>query len=273
MGTRVINVNGINRKKTYILEKINQFIHHSYLNKFIDTPKVDEDKLFLLVAMCKDVDIDEKILEPYIITTILVQVALDVHEEVSTADNLGDLEQKQQQLKVLAGDYFSGLYYSLLSQIEDITMIKSIAHCIKLINEHKIRVYRKDSSYEDTIVDSLKIIEGELFINIANTFGLSKWKSLLSEFLLIKRLYKEKGKFLATGASIMVNFLNTEAKDLNSGDTNQAAITKLDVMITNTRERIQNIMTNSTIDPVILNSLQLMINEVDQPEHYIVEEG
>ncbi|MBM7661243.1 heptaprenyl diphosphate synthase [Bacillus mesophilus] len=263
-------MNDINRKKTYILEKINQFIHHSYLNKFIDTPKVDEDKLFLLVAMCNDAEIDDKTLETYIITTILVQVALDVHEEVSTAEKLGDLEQKKQQLKVLAGDYFSGLYYSLLSQIEDITMIKSIAHCIKLINEHKIRVYRQDSSYGDTIVDSLKIIEGELFINIANTFGLSNWKSLLLEILLLKRLYKEKGKYIETGHSVMINFLNSEARDLNSS----ASVTKLDVMIMNTRERIQNIISSSTIDSAILERIHLIINKVDiQPVHSILEEG
>jgi heptaprenyl diphosphate synthase len=257
----VINVSDINRKKAYMLEKINQFIHHSYLKKFIDIPKVDEDKLFLLVAMCNDLELDENILETYIVTTMLVQVALDVHEEVSILENLQDLEQKQQQLKVLAGDYFSGLYYSLLSQVEDITMIKSIAHCIKLINEHKIRVYRQDSSYQDTILDSLRIIESELFINIANTFKLTDWKSIVSEVLLLKRLYKEKIQFLETDSSVIINFLLE--KSTSNSEVVDKGVANLDVMISNTRERIQTILTKTTINPSIINSLQPMIKGFD----------
>ncbi|WP_456278539.1 heptaprenyl diphosphate synthase component 1 [Bacillus sp. AK128] len=262
----------INRKKTYMLEKINQFIHHSYLKKFIDTPKVDEDKLLLLVAMCDHIDYEkDKTIEAYIITTMLVQVALDVHEEVSTKDDLGDLEQKQQQLKVLAGDYFSGLYYSILAQIEDIQMIKTIATSIKRINEHKIRVYRQESSYLETMIDSLRIIESELFVNVAQTLKLTGWSSLIGEILLLKRLYKEKFQYIDRNSSLLSHHL---IKENSSSKTAENKITaNIDLMIMNTQERIQSILTKTTIESSIIKSLRELIRSFDRQVHQIVEEG
>jgi heptaprenyl diphosphate synthase len=269
-------VSDINRKIAYMLEKINQYIHHSYLKKFIASPKVDEDKLFLLVAMCSDLELDKDTIESYIITTMLVQVALDTHEEVSVSTRLQDLEQKEQQLMVLAGDYYSGLYYSLLAEIEDIKMVQTLATSIKHINEHKIRVYRQDSSYQNSIIESLKIIESELFRNIADSFHLSIWQEMIPEILLLKRLYKEKAQFVETGSSFVFKYLvDEESKLLNktNRDFERRVLTNFDLTIMKTRERIQTILTNKEIHSSILSSLQLMVNSFEHPMHQIVEEG
>ena len=52
-------------------------------------------------------------MQNYALSTMLIQIALDTHEHISNES----VEEKNRQLTVLAGDYFSGLYYKLLADI------------------------------------------------------------------------------------------------------------------------------------------------------------
>jgi heptaprenyl diphosphate synthase len=273
-------VSDINRKTADMLDKINQFIHHSYLKKFLNTPQVDEDKLFLLVAMCDDLRISPETFDSYIITTILVQVALDTHEQVSVSTNMTDKEQKVQQLKVLAGDFYSGLYYKLLAEIDDIQMIKILAEGIKLINEHKIRVYRQDLTYQVSLIDSIKIIESELFRNIANSHQLPFWKEIIPEILLLKRLYIEKGKLEKNGYSIISSYLMKEMYEessiqaISNGELEKRVHGTLERTIVLTSKRIQMLLEQKeAVHSSIFSNLQSMVKRFERQMHLIVEEG
>ncbi|MCT8138888.1 heptaprenyl diphosphate synthase component 1 [Anaerobacillus sp. CMMVII] len=107
----MILINYINEEIKQIKERFYERIKHPYINKFIEDPNLDEDRLFLLYSMLEEQKLAKKSLNEYIITTLLVQAALDTHETVSTSSVSSDRVKKERQLSVLAGDYYSSLYY------------------------------------------------------------------------------------------------------------------------------------------------------------------
>ena len=114
----VKRINNIKELKQVIETKA----YHPYLQKHIEKPVVDEDKLLLLWGLFNELDISNDERNHYILSTMLVQIALDTHEKVSNTNvtlEKSDL-LKSRQLTVLAGDFYSGLYYQVLSEVGNI---------------------------------------------------------------------------------------------------------------------------------------------------------
>src|SRR5699024_12275108 len=99
--------------------------------------------------------------ERYIITTMLVQLALDTHDKVSVDDILETRTKSQipNQLTVLAGDYYSGLYYFLLSEIDDFELIHVLATALKEINEQQMNLYYTERLSSEEFIYIIKSIE------------------------------------------------------------------------------------------------------------------
>ncbi|KKI88793.1 hypothetical protein WQ54_30265 [Bacillus sp. SA1-12] len=165
---------------------------HPYLDKYISVPKLDEDKLLLFYAIFDEIDLSDDVKESYITTAMLVQTALDTHDNVTIANDIDSTEFVQRQLTVLAGDYYSGLYYFMLSEVKDFKMVRALAMAIREINEHKISLYQDDQANMQSILDSLLIVETALFNRVADLLKLNHWKLLSTSFLTYKRLSHEK---------------------------------------------------------------------------------
>ncbi|HZH61577.1 MAG TPA: heptaprenyl diphosphate synthase component 1 [Metabacillus sp.] len=167
-------------------------LEHPFLVKHLPSPKIDEDKLLLLYAIFDEIDLSDELKKSYILTAMLVQIALDTHDAVTTNHNIKSDEFVQRQLTVLAGDYFSGLYYLLLSEIKDIKMVRTLAMAIKEINEHKIKLYHDHHQKLTSVMDSLQVVETSLFQHVADHFKLNSHKVFSIQFLTYKRLSHEK---------------------------------------------------------------------------------
>ncbi|MEW9674711.1 heptaprenyl diphosphate synthase component 1 [Lentibacillus sp. L22] len=173
---------------------INKHMQHTYLDKYIRSAIIPEEKLFVLLSVINTKGLSESQKDTYIITAMLVQIALDTHDTVVkvTDPAEGKQEKRRKQLSVLAGDYYSGLYYSLLANSNDFDMIHVLATAIKEINEAKMNLYYLATDSLEKYVQIVKKVESLLFVRIAmhvNEFAII---GLLENWLLENRLVHEK---------------------------------------------------------------------------------
>ncbi|MGR5994975.1 heptaprenyl diphosphate synthase component 1 [Bacillus cereus] len=175
-----------------IKEKLMEKLCHPYFINYIEEPFIDEEKIALLYGALKSANLHIEQIEHYVVTIMLVQIALDTHERVSNKAGEEEIEfHKCRQLTVLAGDYYSGLYYYLLSMNRDIVLIRALAEGIKEINEHKIMLYQKAHETTDDIMKSVVTIESALLQKTCDHFHLSHWKPFITYVLGGNRLQKE----------------------------------------------------------------------------------
>ncbi|PLR82781.1 heptaprenyl diphosphate synthase [Bacillus canaveralius] len=199
----------LREKLAEIKEHIKAKASHPYLLKHVEAPDIDEDKLILLLSLLNQLDLSKAEIDRYALTITLIQIALDTHEHVTNSKALKDSSQNMQrrQLTVLAGDYYSGLYYKFLAEIDNISMIRTLAEGIKNINEHKITVYQRDTDGVDKLMNSIRKIESSLFEKISEYFHAGAWNEVASNLLLVKRLMAERKQFLQASPSIVFEIL------------------------------------------------------------------
>jgi heptaprenyl diphosphate synthase len=191
--------------KDIIIQKISL----SYLQQFIQSPFIDEDKLLLLISMLDHHGLSKLEMEDFVVTPMLVQIALDTHEHVSNSSAKIEIETslKLRQLTVLGGIYYSSLYYKILADTNNLAMIRALADGIKDINENKILLYQKDFDEIEKLMNCIMIIESSLLNKIADYLHEKGWKEVASHFLFIKKLLLEKSVFIQEGTSLLFEAL------------------------------------------------------------------
>ncbi|MFB6466001.1 heptaprenyl diphosphate synthase component 1 [Cytobacillus sp. Hz8] len=203
----------------HVKKQIEKRVLHPYLIRFITSPKIDQQKLLILTSMLQKLGLTKNQLETYAVTTMLIQIALDTHDTVKTDENQ---EQRNLQLTVLAGDYYSGLYYKILAENKDIDLIRILAEGIKDVNEQKINLYQKEFKHMDDLMECVKKIESALFTKINHFFHCSSWNPFVQNFLLLKRLLAERKYFLQRGNSIVIEGMNRLIQSNNCEQVNNS---------------------------------------------------
>ncbi|TFE03089.1 heptaprenyl diphosphate synthase component 1 [Jeotgalibacillus salarius] len=200
----------MNETVQHILDQI----HHPYLHAAIGQPEIDMDRLSLLLLPFylknKYTELDQS----YVSTAILIQQALDTHEKVSSNSE----SHRIKQLTVLAGDYYSGLYYKILSEIPDIELIRKIAHSIEEINEHKIEISSAHSLSENEFLRSLTKIESSIIASLFKHLGFEEMVPLAEKLLLIQRLKQEEVMFSDGKYSSLFDFFKHGKNHIKSSD-------------------------------------------------------
>ncbi|MEH7236591.1 heptaprenyl diphosphate synthase component 1 [Bacillus sp. JJ1562] len=270
----MIDLHDIKEIVADLKERIEDKTRHSYLQRYMETPSIDEDKLLLLYSICEDLLLPKEQLTNYIVTTMLVQQALDTHESVPNRLSYSDERMRGQQLAVLAGDYFSGLYYYLLAEASDITFIRILAEGIKDVNEAKIYLYQMDHEQIDKLFLCVTAVESAVFRNIVKSFQIEKWEELVQNFLLLKRLLLERDLYLEDGNSILFNTLikiGSQEKHNQKTDVLYEFNKHLSLVSKKLEESLE---LNPKINKILLNRInELHLKGTTLSLNKIVEEG
>ncbi|MEN0659925.1 heptaprenyl diphosphate synthase component 1 [Caldifermentibacillus hisashii] len=179
---------------TEMKEKIYNKIHHSFLSSQLELPEIDNDKLYLLLSILRFQDLPRAQFETYATSVMFIQIALDTHDLVKNDDEY--MQHKKRQLTVLAGDFYSGLYYYSLSHLPNIQMIRNLAEGIKIVNENKIRIYNKEVHSFEEYMSCMMKKETAIYQKLARYFHHPISELLSSNWLHINQIIKEKEKYM-----------------------------------------------------------------------------
>ncbi|MFC0523150.1 heptaprenyl diphosphate synthase component 1 [Pontibacillus salicampi] len=248
-------------------------IRHPYLAKFIPNPVISEDKLMFLAALLKQSEFPEEKQKQYIITTMLVQIALDTHELVTISGEQEEPEaEKKRQLTVLAGDYYSGLYYYLLSKLEDIPMIQTLASAIKEINELKMKIYNHDFNTFTEVMEGLKKVESLLIQRVAEFMKKPGIDDVLGDWLLAMRLdYENKRYHLRETAPIIEVLMKSSYVQVNGGQVLRALDKMIRKHLLRVEESVKQLPQNFSVLREYLQ--QHLYHSFYMNQQQVVEEG
>lgn len=169
-------------------------VRHRALLQNVGDPTLKKEQLFFiqLPFLNGEPETDERKIGA---TTVgIVHASLFEHEKIKE----NDATSKQQQLTVLSGDYYSGRYYQLLAQCENILLIQKLSRGIVNRCEHQIKIYESEERTIQQWIESLSVIECELIAQYYEMYQFTQYEQIMKKALTWLRL-KEEYSLVAQG--------------------------------------------------------------------------
>lgn len=255
-------------KLSLIKNKIEKQIQHPYIEKFIDKPLIDPIKLSLLINLFQHVPIKESLRDDYIVSSMLIQMAGDTHELVPATNHFETpTKEKEKQLLVLAGDYYSGLHYLLLAKTADFSFIRLIATTVKTINELKMELFYRQPIDFIELVTIQKKIHSIITQQITKFYTDFTIDSFIGDIILTNLLLEEK--------QLIIQHNQLRLLEKLSGEQSQEALLKqINEAIHDYFNRIEEHLKNPMMQQT-LNELQFdqLFQRLKRKYFSFVEEG
>lgn len=182
-----------------IFLEIDNLSKEKYINKYVDIPEIAIIQIKLLNLLLYKALIPKNIRMSYCVSSGLIQIGIDLHEAISNKREENKIKIKNRQLSILAGDYFSSIYYLLLSKSNLVEGIYKLASGITEINTAKMKLYLNSNGQgfdsTDQIIDLLKIRESSLYVQLISELKTEKsredWKTLIENIIILNYLVNE----------------------------------------------------------------------------------
>ncbi|MGN7468939.1 heptaprenyl diphosphate synthase component 1 [Brevibacillus sp. SAFN-007a] len=183
-----------------IIEQIYKRTTHSYVEYYVDVPSMAENRLELLYLFLREQGMTKERASIFCTATGLVQLGLDMHEHVKNQYEDSLSAERNRQLTVLAGDYYSSRYYHLLSETGEIEAIQVLSGAVQRVNEAKMKLYvagRDSRSLSDEEYWELRnTIDTGLYVAIVEKYADSDdrrrfWVNLMKETAKVESVIGE----------------------------------------------------------------------------------
>lgn len=166
------------------------------LDQLTEGPFVKEARLFFLLLPFFNGEQWSDKMETSARTVAIVYAALHAHDRVKEEMPIS----KEQQLTVLAGDFYSGIYYQLLAEGKNIEMVQKLATAIIQVSEKKASFHELALQQPEQVEETAIVIETALLNAFYKENGFGHYKQLMEQSLLYIRFAEElealkKGEF------------------------------------------------------------------------------
>ncbi|MFJ7913875.1 MULTISPECIES: heptaprenyl diphosphate synthase component 1 [unclassified Lysinibacillus] len=200
---------------TYIQNSIAQLkteifmdVRHRTLQKYTGLPVLDENQLFYLLVPFFNGEEWQQDEREAAITVGIVYAALAAHDHIKELD----ATSKEQQLTVLAGDFYSGRYYEILAMSGNVAMILNLSQGIVARCEHQIKVYEAEKRSIEQWFASITNIESGLISKFFELYSFRDYIPIVEKSLLILRLEREWATYQRGQVSLMSKVLEESAR-------------------------------------------------------------
>lgn len=176
-----------------------QYVVHDMIQAHTELPAFPSVRAELLCLFLKRNQRVKKESELFSLITALVQLGLDTHDMVEVdTDDRRERNLRSQQLKVLAGDYFSSQFYHLLAQADQIDVIRILSKAVCEINSLKMKMIDDRQRYLVTAQQylqtaiELKMLLFQSFQELIQQEDIYIWEQLLAFIAELEVLQQEQ---------------------------------------------------------------------------------
>lgn len=223
-----------------IIHTIDELTTHSYLNQMIGRPTIPVFFVRVTRLMLKSLHVPEERARLYTVAVTLLDLGQVMHESVSIQSQPDPEQHRKQQLYVLAGDYYSSVFYQQLAKHQETEGISYLSQVISRLNEKKMTYHVAQGTFASPVEEweLLRQISGGVLVALADFFHADRenptvWRDIVKELLVLYDIKNGWSSF------------DTEAER---------------VWIHETYERLRKASAEVT-DPSIQNELASLINE------------
>jgi heptaprenyl diphosphate synthase len=146
-------------EQTALVKEISRTCSQPFLAKVIGAPDINPLRVSALMLAFTDQERTTPHVQMQMTAAILIQLALDTHDRIAPLTT--EITQKH-QLIVLAGDYFSGMYYRTLAEAGCIDYVGVLAKAVKRVNEMKTALHRKECTSLADVFQTVRVIESDI---------------------------------------------------------------------------------------------------------------